>query len=252
MFVAVKPVVGLPGDDTGLLLFYCARDQGFTMNLSSRSSSMSSSVSCPFCQGLIENDPALSGQQVSCPHCNGLLIMPQVTHQAVTPPPRKRPQIESPSPSQEPKPSFDFSAAFDDLRKKQPPSWLKYCLIGFVSLIVLRACVGIIGGGATGVSGADFKDDPAAYKGQTIRIKEGFWYITTTPIREMRDAAQQTGLDHYSITLDRANPNMILSLDVPVKLDVPGIEHADRVHVTFRCSEGSLHTGNIVTSLKRQ
>jgi uncharacterized Tic20 family protein len=37
---------------------------------------MSSAVACPHCQGQLEADPAMAGQQVACPYCNGAMTMP--------------------------------------------------------------------------------------------------------------------------------------------------------------------------------
>jgi len=102
---------------------------------------MSANVTCPHCQGSIQNNPSLAGQAVSCPHCNGQFTMPAIVR-AVAPakPPAPSPanEFDFGSPSRSPV-SSTASSRYRKRKKAAVPVWV--WIVGGVCAVPLLFCV---------------------------------------------------------------------------------------------------------------
>jgi len=82
-----------------------------------------SSVACPHCQGSVQNDGSLSGQQVVCPHCNRQFTMPPVSRPVVPagkPPVRHvQPTLPNDADQSQAEDQFAFIAEAERQRKMQ-------------------------------------------------------------------------------------------------------------------------------------
>jgi len=209
-------------------------------------------VQCPQCNGAIQNNPQLAGQNVTCPHCSTQFVMPG--------------QSAKPAVPQEGSPGFDFSqlsASDGDERRPRSvsqrhgqqkaskrtswPLWLKIALPAFGVMVLccggLRGCSG---GGWEYVSVADFIDNTADYRGDELEFEMQFF-----PMDEISLRLYSGGMAPFYLYDMDSDASADMYIQIPRDLNVPNAGHGDTLIVRFVCNDGQFVRGNVATSIER-
>ena len=231
---------------------------------------MSDTFQCQHCNGEIESNPQLAGQEVTCPHCHASLTMPGNPFDFV------KDRVSSTDRSS--------SSVASHRRKKQNLNPMLIAGGGVAVFLLISTCMccgvvglfnsgeddgaghgaagnGAAGNGAAGNGAAgngasnmvDFIDNTEKYKGQVLEFKmmhfsgEGNYGI---PLRQRRGTWAKFRLSTWGIS-DGTGTSATMIIKIPADLELPNVNFGDDVIVRFRCNNGDLIHGNEAIEIRR-
>jgi hypothetical protein len=183
---------------------------------------------------LLEGNTSHQGQQVQCPYCRQVFLVPQASM-----------------------PAYSCSGTAMNRRQVGANPFILQRLLGLggsIAGLVLVAAMFLQLGGDTKSTKSlrDFGDNTSSYKGKTLTFK--LTHDGQSLDRWMEKGVMQTDLLTPFRAAGFIKGNYFhydLHMMIPDGMKVPPIHSGDDVYVTFECTQGDLHDGNIVKKIAR-
>ncbi len=212
---------------------------------------------CPHCNGQIQDDGTLAGQQVSCPHCTRLLVMPSLPPEGLPLPLSNASDnpfhIDTSSSNPSPSTGNTYSQRGGQQgrsrSRKKKNNKVLYIVLGVGALFVLGVVGAAVDEGST--SKTDFKNNTKSYKGKTVTLTK-MRFQSNAGLRTWKKVAVKRGFvigDQY-MAVFTGSPDLQVAIFIPFDMNVPNVDKSYKVTIKFKCTEGNPKWGNKLISLK--